>query len=170
VPRVDAAAAEPRAVATTPRRSRLTGRAAVLVLVVAVLMVSYASSMKAYLQQRSHVEELRSQIAERESRIAKLEREKERWEDPAYVRQQARERFGYVLPGETSFVVVDGNGDPVDDASSLHDPADVVKVEPTAWWTSAWASMELAGRPPRMEPPPVERIGAPATKIRAGSE
>src|SRR3954452_10438229 len=79
-------------------RSRLTGRAAVLVLVLAVLMVSYASSLRAYLQQRSHINDLKTSIAEREVAIDQLEQEKTRWDDPAYVEQQARERLGYVMP------------------------------------------------------------------------
>ena len=82
-----------------PRRPRLTGRAAVLVLVLAVLTVSYASSLRAYLQQRSHISELKTAIAEREASINDLEREKQRWEDPAYVKAQARARFGYLMPG-----------------------------------------------------------------------
>ena len=151
------AVARPRPVGATPvpagarppeRRSRLTGRAAVLVLVVAVLTVSYGSSFKAYLQQRSQIADLKAQIAERRASIDALEREKRRWEDPAYVRAQARERFGYLMPGETSYVVLDADGKPLESRASLRDPAEVVKEEPTAWWTTAWASVELAGAPP----------------------
>ena len=87
---------------------------AVLVLVLAVLAVSYASSLRAYLQQRSHIDALESQIQSTTAEIDELEREKDRWEDPAYVAQQARIRFGYVGPGETPFVVLDENGDPID--------------------------------------------------------
>jgi cell division protein FtsB len=92
-------------------RPRLTGRAAVLVLVLAVLTVSYASSLKAYLQQRQHIAELKAQIAQSEADIDGLEREKERWRDPAYISSQARERFGYVMPGETAWdsVLIAGN-------------------------------------------------------------
>ena len=145
------------AAATEPTRSRFTGRAAVLLLVLLVLMMSYASSMKAYLRQRAHIDSLNAQIAEQEQRIEALQREKQRWEDPAYVRMQARARFGYVLPGETSFVVVDANGDPVDAEATLGDPAGVAE-EPTAWWDSAWASVELAGNPPRAQTAPVDTI------------
>lgn len=129
-----------------------------LVLVLLVLMMSYASSMKAYLQQRAHIDSLKGQIAEQEQRIEVLQREKERWEDPAYVRMQARERFGYVLPGETSFVVVDGNGQPLDPESTLSDPAEVGRETPPAWWDSVWASVELAGDPPRTQAPPDHTI------------
>ena len=107
-----------------------------LVLVVAVLTVSYGSSLKAYLQQRSQIAELKEQIAVREQSIGALEREKRRWEDPAFVQAQARERFGYLMPGETSYVVLDENGQPLESEARLHDPDEVVKVEPTAWWTT----------------------------------
>ena len=71
----------------------------VLVLVLSVLTISYASSMKAYFQQHSQIQQLRGQIAASETSIARLEGEKDRWKDPAYVREQARARFGYLMPG-----------------------------------------------------------------------
>ncbi|WP_246210293.1 FtsB family cell division protein [Nocardioides piscis] len=118
-----------------------------LVLVLAVLTVSYASSLRAYLQQRSHIDDLKTAIAEREASINALEREKRRWQDPAFVRAQARARFGYLMPGETGFLVLDENGDPLETRVSLSDPDDRASV-PTAWWSQAWASVELAGNPP----------------------
>ncbi|WP_240341167.1 septum formation initiator family protein, partial [Nocardioides sp. SYSU D00038] len=147
----------------TPRRSRLTGRAAILVLVLAVLTVSYASSLRAYLQQRSHINELKSDIAEREASITSLEREKRSWQDPAFVRQQAREHLGYVMPGSRSYVVLDEDGEPLDRDTRLHDPDTVLDTEPTPWWDDAWASVELAG-----DPPPV--TSGPATEIDGSKE
>ncbi len=149
-------------------RSRFTGRAAVLVLVLLVLMMSYASSMKAYLQQRSHIDSLNAQIVQQERRIEVLTRETQRWEDPAYVRTQARQRFGYVLPGETSFVVVGADGEPLEPKGNLSDPADVVQQPPTAWWDRAWASVELAGNPPRTQAPPAQTIRGQTTRGSAG--
>jgi hypothetical protein len=35
-----------------------------------------------------------------------LKNSKNRWEDPVYVRSQARDRLFYVLPGEISYLVV----------------------------------------------------------------
>ncbi|WP_246355141.1 FtsB family cell division protein [Nocardioides ungokensis] len=113
-----------------PRRPRLTGRAAILVLVVAVLAVSYASSMRAYLQQRAHIEDLKTQIAQRETNINDLEREKRRWHDPAFVQAQARQRFGYLMPGETSYVVLGEDGKPLETQSSLTDPATIAHTHP----------------------------------------
>jgi cell division protein FtsB len=124
----------------------------VLVLVLAVLTVSYASSLRAYIQQRSHIAELKTAIAAREASINDLEREKQRWEDPAYVKAQARARFGYLMPGETGFQVLDEDGRPLEQQATLNDPDDVLRIEPTAWWSPAWDSVELAGNPPPPEP------------------
>ncbi len=123
-----------------------------LVLVLAVLTVSYASSLRAYIQQRSHIADLKAAIAQREASINDLEREKQRWEDPAYVKAQARARFGYLMPGETGFQVLDEDGRPLEQQATLNDPDDVLKIEPTAWWSPAWDSVELAGNPPPPEP------------------
>jgi cell division protein FtsB len=120
----------------------------VLVLVLSVLTISYASSLKAYFQQHSQIQQLRSQIASSESDIQRLESEKTRWNDPAYVREQARARFGYLMPGQTSYVVIGENGKPLAAQSTLSDPRTSTSSTPTAWWTTEWRSVELAGNPP----------------------
>ncbi|UUZ60390.1 FtsB family cell division protein [Nocardioides sp. B-3] len=146
------------AAGATPRGPRLTGRAAVLVLVLAVLTVSYASSLRAYIQQRSHIGELKTAIAERETAINALEREKQRWQDPAFVKAQARARFGYLMPGETGFPVLDENGKPLESRAALSDPDEVIKTVPTARWSDARASVELAGNPPAPTEGPASEI------------
>jgi cell division protein FtsB len=130
---------------------------AVLVLVLAVLVISYASSMRAYLQQRSHISDLRAQIASSESDISALEREKGRWNDAAFVEQQARERLGWVLPGETSYQVIDRNGKPLERSSSLTDPSTVAKALPDPWWGKVYGTLQTADHP--------EKVSKPATSI-----
>ena len=144
------------------RRPRFTGRAAVLVLVLAVLAISYASSMRAYLQQRGEINGIRDQIALRRASIAGLEKEKQRWQDPAFVRQQARE-LGYLMPGETAYRVLDENGKPIEQDSRLTDPSTLAKPVPTAWWSTAWQSMELAGNPSKADPTPAAKIAGKST-------
>jgi hypothetical protein len=126
-------------------------------MVLSLLTISYASSMRAYLEQRDQIDDLKSQIALRKAAIADLEREKRRWDDPAYVRQQARE-LNYVMPGETAYVVLDEDGKPLDGEATLTDPATVAPKKPKAWWSTAWRSVELAGHPPAPEPPPASSI------------
>jgi cell division protein FtsB len=152
------------------RRPRLTGRAAILVLVVAVLTVSYASSMRAYLQQRSHIGNLKDQIAAREAAIDDLEREKQRWHDPAFIEAQARDRFGYVMPGETSYVVLDEDGAPLEGEQTLPDADDVLQQRPTAWYEQAWDSVVLAGNPPKDRAPASTFIDQPRRSERSAEE
>jgi cell division protein FtsB len=155
---------------TTAKRPRLTGRAAILVLVVAVLTVSYASSMRAYLQQRAHINDLKEQIAAREASIDDLEREKQRWHDPAFVEAQARDRFGYVMPGETSYVVLDENGRPLEGDQTLPDAADVLEQTPTPWYHDAWDSVLLAGNPPKDQAPATTFIDQPGRSDKPAEE
>ena len=75
------------------------------------------------------------------------------------MRQQARD-LNYVMPGETAYVVLDEDGKPLDSEATLTDPATVAAKPPTAWWSTAWESVELAGNPPKPEPTPARRITA----------
>ena len=129
------------------RRPRLTGRAAVLLLVLSVLAVSYASSLRAYLQQKDQIDRAKTEIAQRSAAIESLEREKQRWQDPAYVQAQARERFGYLMPGEKSYVVLDKDGKPIESQASLSNPRQVLQRDTKAWWSTEWESVQLAGNP-----------------------
>ena len=130
---------------------------AVLVVVVAVLVVSYASSMRAYLEQRSHIGDLRAQLASSERDIKELEREKRRWEDDEYVKAQARDRFGWVLPGETSYQVIGRDGKPLEQGAELTDPDSVARTVPDPWWGKAYGSLEAADHP-QETPTPATRI------------
>jgi cell division protein FtsB len=161
--------AAPRATQSTPpvvptptsppsSTARFTGRAAILVLVVAVLAVSYASSARAWLQQRSDISALRTDIAQRKAAIATLEQSERRWHDPAYIEAQARLRFGWVMPGQIGYRVIDANGEVLSDGgSSLSRPAGSNAGSAPAWWESAWGSVVEAGKSPATHPPRTDR-------------
>ena len=145
-------------------RHRFTGRAAVLVLVLGLLMVSYASSMRAYLEQRHHLASLRASISTSQAEVDRLTREKKRWQDPAYVRTVAHQRFGWVLPGEIGFQVLDEHGTPMGHTDSLSPVDSVTEATRPLWWQSAWGSVVEAGKPqvdPATAPGPATRITAP---------
>lgn len=145
-------------------RPRVTNRAAVLLVVFAILVVSYASSMRSYLEQRSHINDLKAQIAESKGEIATAQREMRRWRDPAYVAQQARERFGWVQPGATVYQVLDKDGKPLTGESELTDPASIAPDKPTAWWSKVHESMDAADHPEKLvKPVPVAKITPPPT-------
>ena len=152
-------AATPAAAATTEaRRPRVTRRALIMALVVAVLLISYASSLRAYLHQRSHLADLRSQISSSQARVDTLEQAKARWKDDGYVRSQARERLGWVLPGDTAYQVIDAEGHLLDSSDQLADPDQVVTSEKTPWWVKQYSSLRNADHPPAKKRAPVGKL------------
>ncbi len=152
-------ASRTRSAAEAAPRARFTNRAAILLVVFAILVISYASSMRAYLNQRAHINDLNAQIAQAETSIKALQREKDRWRDPAYVEQQARSRFGWVLPGETAYQVLDQNGNPLTGGNQLTNPATIDPKKPEAWWTKVQQSLDAADHPEKLvKPTPVTKI------------
>jgi cell division protein FtsB len=130
-------------------RARFTGRVAILLLVAAVLAVSYASSARAWLQQRSDISSLRSQIVQSKAAIATLQQDQRRWHDPAYIEAQARLRFGWVMPGEIGYRVIDSHGHVLSDGGSqLSQPTAAAGPAAPAWWKSEWGSVVAAGSEP----------------------
>ncbi len=125
------------------RRTSFTGRAAMLALVVCLLAISLAYPLREYLAQRGDIADYRATVAEQEQRVAELQRQHRRWNDEAYVQAQARERLHYVMPGETSYVVLESDEAPSADG--------VVEAAPSErrrrpWFTDLWHSVEVAGR------------------------
>ncbi|WP_327355559.1 FtsB family cell division protein [Streptomyces sp. NBC_01304] len=92
------------------RRSRLTGRAALLALVLCSLIVALAYPIRQYVGQRADIVEEQQKLDDARREAEELRDAKARWQDPAYVEQQARERLHMVNPGETGFTVVDPSG------------------------------------------------------------
>jgi cell division protein FtsB len=137
------------------RRTAFTGRAAVLALVVCALALSLAYPIQRYVQQRQQIADLREQVAEGKQKVRALEQEKARWSDPNYVRQQARKRLHFVMPGETGYIVLGGeeSGDGEGDGKNGEVPR-----EP--WYDRLWRSVEAAAEEPDTpEQKPARHIG-----------
>ena len=124
-------------------RPNLTGRAAMLALVVCLLAISLAYPLREYLSQRNDIGHLRAEVSQQEKRVAALEKSRARWNDPAYVEAQARERLHYVMPGETSYVVLGADEAPSPDGVVRELPTE---VDRKPWFTDLWHSVEAAGK------------------------
>jgi cell division protein FtsB len=88
-------------------RPVLTGRALVLGGVVVLLVVLLAAPINRYLSSRREVGNAAQQLREHRQQLADLKKQQERWGDPGYIQEQARERLQYAMPGDTVYVVVD---------------------------------------------------------------
>lgn len=126
----------------TGARPRFTGRAAVLALVVCTLVAALAYPTRQFVAQRAQIDAQRGQADHARQRVRRLRREKARWQDPAYVRAQARERLHYALPGEVPFVSVDPGH-----RASADDPLTGGRAAaPQPWYASLWDSVDEADR------------------------
>lgn len=125
----------------------LTRRALALIAVFAVLTLSYASALRLYLDQQRELGALRAEIVERQRSIERLEDEVKRWEDPAYVKAQARDRLGWVVPGERSYVVIGADGKPVSGSSSVARDRALDGTDQLSWWQRAWDTVATADQP-----------------------
>jgi len=114
-----------------------------LALVVCLLAISLAYPLREYLSQRSDIGDLRAEVSQQEKRVAALEKSRARWNDPAYVEAQARERLHYVMPGETSYVVLGADEAPSPDGFVREPPTE---VDRKPWFTDLWHSVEAAGK------------------------
>jgi cell division protein FtsL len=132
------------------RRSTFTSRALILLLVVAVLGVSYASSIRAWLNLRSEQSSLSAQIAAQQSAIASLKSQQNRWNDPAYIEEMARLRFGWVMPGERSYRVIGKDGKVLSAGDDvLTGPLSGSGTAQPPWWSGAAGSLARADAPPQ---------------------
>lgn len=68
--------------------------------------VTLGPQLQYWFQQRQQITDAQAQVAAMRDANNKLKNAKNRWEDPVYVRSQARDRLFYVLPGEISYLVV----------------------------------------------------------------
>lgn len=135
----------------TRRRSSLTSRAIALLVVLLVLTISYATSLRIYFAQTADIAATSAEIVQRQSRIAELQTDLTRWQDPDYVRTQARLRLGWVLPGETGFKVVGENGQPLGGGAEISSATAPAKPQ-EAWWAKVWGSVEAADHPAPAHP------------------
>ena len=134
--------------ASAGRPTSLTARAIALTVVLLILTISYASSLRIYFAQAHEIAATKAEIAERQQRIVVLEGELVRWQDTDYVRTQARERLGWVVPGEIGYKVIDADGKPLGGGAEIS-AEDAEPVEPAgdAWWAKLWGSVAAADQP-----------------------
>lgn len=126
-----------------------------------MLAVLIAPTLRSYINQQSRIDALEVRVAEQELSVADLAKERERWKDPAYVEQQARQRLKFVRVGEKSYTVID------DTASTDPEEAHLVTAPEGAWYEMVWGSVRVADRPlptaPTVTTPPPASPSSPAT-------
>ena len=86
-------------------RRRTSNRVLALSAIFFVLALTIAPPVKHYFTQRAQINALRAQVDGDRAALEAARIELTRWQDPDYVKAQARERLHFVMPGERQYIV-----------------------------------------------------------------
>lgn len=126
-------------------------RFVVVLTVAAILSVMLVPSLYQWWQQERELAQIKAQVAEQQQKNADMQRQLDLWNDPDYISTQARERLGYVRPGETQYTVVDPGPQYQDSALA----AAAASTGPARPWVQQLAILVgKADQPPNTTPIP----------------
>lgn len=136
-------------------------RAAILAAVICVLTLTIAGPVRTYFAQRTEMKQLKATEEQLRAQIAGLEEQKIKLADPVFIAAQARERLGFVMPGDIPYQVQLPANAAVPGTPGGQ-PAKANPDEP--WYTSLWhtiadaphgvSSTNALDVPPPGPPPP----------------
>ena len=118
---------------------------AILISVVVAVLLAIAVPLRNYYEGRSEIRRLNDSIAALEQRKSDLERDIAKYQDPEYVKQEARRRLGLLEPGETAWRVIDPRMTQSETITSDQAP------DLRSWGEVLWDSLREV---PELEPAP----------------
>jgi cell division protein FtsB len=129
--------------AKTPKL--ISARAMVLGIVALLAFVLVYPTLHSYLAEKTAVDALRAQVAAAQQENDDLNADLSRWDDPAYITAQARERLSFVMPGETAWRVVDPETVPGEAPAPVVTPAAPTTPD-VPWYGKVWLSVQGADK------------------------
>lgn len=145
--------------AAAERRSELrvgftARRAVILAAVMCVLTLTVAGPVRTFFAQRTEMKQQEQIEAMLRRQIADLTQQKANLADPAHIKAQARERLGFVMPGETPYQVQLPPAAPTPGGPG-GEPLTTASGDP--WYTALWHTIADTphGPPPAPAPAPV---------------
>ncbi|OBK84497.1 FtsB family cell division protein [Mycolicibacter sinensis] len=137
-------------------------RAVILAAVMCVLTLTLAGPVRTFFAQHAEMKQQSQLEATLRGQIADLQQQKANMDDPAHIRAQARQRLGFVMPGEIPYQVqlpgaAEQPGEPgveQGEAGPSGDP----------WYTALWHTIADVPHPPPAPalPPNPAVLPAPA--------
>ncbi|GHG48892.1 hypothetical protein GCM10012320_16500 [Sinomonas cellulolyticus] len=128
----------------TPVPARaFSGRIVALVVVLVAITIMLAPTVRVFLDQRAEISSLQADIAAKQAEQGSLKDSISRWQDPNYVKQQARDRINMVMPGETSYWVF-GQGGGVTAGTGGSSPVTPDSGGDKPWAQGFWDSLTRA--------------------------
>ena len=125
------------------RSIRFSGFSIMVLSLIVLFIVVLAPGLRIYLEQRQQLADLREAVAAQEKEIDTLRDERARYNDPAYLKAEIRDRLFYVMPGETSYLVIDDLGKATPEASApISEKIQETRVD---WVRTLFGSVMTAG-------------------------
>ena len=124
------------------RSRRSSGRALALWTIFFILALAIAPPVKHYFTQRAQISALNSQLASDNKALDAARQELLLWQDPEYIKSQARERLHFVLLGERQYIVTEnGTASNTDEGTKVANSL----TDGQPWYSRLIASITEAG-------------------------
>lgn len=123
---------------------RLSGFMVIMLSLVVLGAWVLVPTLGTYLDQRQRIAALEHSVQVTQKQIDALTAERERWNDPAYITAQARERLFYVKPGEVVYLI-NNDIDPAAQPVEQGPVSDTVQEKSSDWASQLLRSVTSAG-------------------------
>jgi len=125
-------------------RHQGSGRTFAIAAIFFALALFLAPPIKNYFTQRAQISALQSQLSSDYAALEEARKELTLWQDPEYVKSQARERLHFVMPGERQYIVTGGSESENSGDNSVNVVENLPEGQP--WYTRMIASITEAGK------------------------
>jgi len=125
-------------------RNQGSGRTFAIAAILFALALFLAPPIKNYFTQRAQISALEAQLSSDYAALEAARKELTLWQDPNYIKSQARERLHFVMPGERQYIVT--GGDETEDSNNNRISVVENLPEGQPWYTRMIASVTEAGK------------------------
>jgi cell division protein FtsB len=140
------------------RNIRFSGFTLTILGLIILSVIVLAPGLKILVEQQQQITALQKVVDDKKNAVDELTGEVARWDDPAYIEAQARDRLLYVYPGEFSYLVIDdGSTIVAQDGAPISSEIQTTKVD---WVQATLSSIFTAG----LTDVPAEQLPAPEQK------
>jgi cell division protein FtsB len=143
---------------------RISGFTFIVLVLLVLGVIVLAPSLKLLIEQQQQISGLQNSVTDQNNEVDKLKDQVARWDDPAYIVAQARNRLLFVYPGEYSYLVVDkGEKSTTTDGAPISPQIQDTKVD---WLQSLTSSLLTAG----LSKAPASKLDSPLPTPRSAPQ
>ncbi|HEX4444870.1 MAG TPA: septum formation initiator family protein [Galbitalea sp.] len=147
---------------------RVSGFTVMMLILLILAVVVLAPSLKLLIEQRNQIAALQHSVAEQKKHVTSLKGQVARWDDPAYIEAQARNRLLFVFPGEYSYLVIPEAG--TTDVTNSAPISKHIQTTQIDWVRALTSSLLNAGLSTKtkdqLEAPDSTQINSPVTSTK----